>query len=142
MKEIFERNRLFWAIVIGAVIIGGAVYLKGSKEKPVIEPSLSSTPASGTCAAVPDLSDQSLKLATKVIDGDTFLIEGGYSVRVLGIDADERGYPCYDVAKTSLEELILNKEVRLERGPEDKDQWCRYLRYIFLFQVDFLTSVL
>jgi len=53
-------------------------------------------------------------------------------VRILGIDADERGHPCYREAKERLEELILNKEVKLERGKEDKDQWCRYLRYIFL----------
>jgi len=28
--------------------------------------------------------------------------------------------------------LILNKEVKLEKGKEDLDQYCRYLRYILL----------
>ena len=60
------------------------------------------------------------------------MIEGGYSVRILGIDADEKGYPCYEIAKNRLEELILNKEVRLEKGEEEFDQYCRYLRYVFL----------
>lgn len=94
-----------------------------------------STPAkeSGTaCQNIPDLPDNSARLVTKVIDGDTFLIEGGYSVRVLGFDADERGYPCYNIAAKRMEELVLNREVRLEKGPADKDQWCRYLRYAFI----------
>jgi micrococcal nuclease len=71
-----------------------------------------------------------------VIDGDTVLIEGGYSVRLLGIDADERGYPCYSAAKERLGEMVLGKEVRLEKAKEDKDQWCRYLRYIFVGDVN------
>jgi len=84
------------------------------------------------CSLIPELADNSLKLVTKVIDGDTFIIEGGYSVRILDIDADERGYSCYEEAKNKLEELILNKTVRLEKENEDRDQYCRYLRHIFL----------
>ncbi len=132
MKEFFEKNRIFLAIVVGALVIGGAIYFSGKKESPsksageeVI------TGNSQNCGNIPELPDNSLKLATKIIDGDTFLIEGGYSIRILGIDADERGYPCYDTAKNRLEELILNQEVKLEKGTEDKDQWCRYLRYMF-----------
>jgi len=84
------------------------------------------------CENIPELFDGAKKFVTKVIDGDTFLIEGGYSVRILGIDADERGYPCYDEAKKGLEDLVLGKEVRLEMGKEDLDQYCRYLRYVFV----------
>jgi micrococcal nuclease len=40
--------------------------------------------------------------------------------------------PCYEAAKNRLEELILNKEVKLEKGKEDFDQYCRYLRYVFV----------
>ena len=129
MKEFFERNKIFIAIIIGALIIGGAIYFSGNKTNNEKE-SFSFSPTD--CSHIPELPDGSLKLVTKIIDGDTFLIEGGYSVRILGIDADERGHPCYEEAKTRLEELILNKEVKLEKGTEDKDQWCRYLRYVFL----------
>jgi len=130
MKGFFKENKLFLAIVVGALIVGGAIYFSSKR----IGNSEINTGQTGvkTCENVPELPDGSLKLATKIIDGDTFLIEGGYSVRILGIDADERGYPCYEAAKTGLEGLILNKEIRLERGKEDKDQWCRYLRYVFL----------
>jgi micrococcal nuclease len=127
MKEFFEKNKIFVAIIIGALIVGGAIYFSRQEKE-----TGSGGQTSANCQNVPDLPDNSLKLATKIIDGDTFLIEGGYSVRILGIDADERGYPCYDAAKNRLEELILNKEVKLEKGSEDLDQYCRYLRYVFL----------
>ena len=55
-----------------------------------------------------------VRVVTKVIDGDTIVINGGKSVRLLDIDTDESGEDCYDQAKTRLEELVLNKEVYLE----------------------------
>lgn len=131
MKNFLKENKIFLAIVIGALVIGGAIYFsvgKTLKESSKIQeeaPTLK-------CENIPELPDGIIKLATKIIDGDTFLIEDGYSVRILGIDADERGYSCYESAKNELEELILNKEVKLEKGEEDLDQYCRYLRYIFL----------
>ena len=71
------------------------------------------------------------KFVSKIIDGDTVIIEGE-SVRLLGVDTDERGYPCYSAAKNRIEELVLDKEVELVADNEDKDMYERYLRYIFL----------
>ena len=130
MKNFWEKNKIFGSIIIGALIVGAVIYFSANKiyrgQTPV------KTSSEKNCENIPELQDGALKLATKIIDGDTFLIEGGYSVRILGIDADERGYPCYEAAKNKLEELILNQEVKLEKGIEDKDQWCRYLRYVIL----------
>jgi micrococcal nuclease len=53
-------------------------------------------------------------------------------VRLLGIDTDEKGSPCWSSAKNRISELLLNKEVNLEQGPEDRDLYDRKLRYIFL----------
>lgn len=134
MKEFLGKNRIVLGIAVGGLAIGTLAWFGRFSPTPELGLRLSSTPtplASGACANIPDLADSSLKLVTKVIDGDTFLIEGGYSLRVLGLDADERGYPCYEAAKNKLEELVLNKEVKLEKSLEDKDQWCRYLRYVF-----------
>ena len=131
MNGFFEKNKVFLAIIVGTLIVGAAIYFSENGIKEKGEQGISS-PAATTCENVPELSDGTVKLATKIVDGDTFLIEGGYSVRILGIDADERDHSCYEAAKNRLEELILNKEVRLEKGTEDKDQWCRYLRYAFL----------
>lgn len=124
------KNKIFIAIIIAGLIIGGAIYLGLNKTDKGNEIDKEETPAK-QCLNLPDLPDGTFKIATKVIDGDTFLIEGGYSVRILGIDADERGYPCYQVAKEGLEKLILKKNLKLEKGVEDYDQYCRYLRYPF-----------
>jgi len=116
--EIFWRENKIIFGVLGAILIFSGIYFSQTKFS--------------RCKGIPPLGNNAEKLVTKVIDGDTFLIEGGRSVRILGIDTDERGYPCYFSAKERLEELILNKKVRLEKGSEDLDKYCRYLRYVFL----------
>lgn len=68
---------------------------------------------------------------SRVIDGDTVIINSE-NVRLLGIDTDEKGEKCYQEAKNRLEELVLGKEVRMERDIEDKDQYNRKLRYLFV----------
>jgi micrococcal nuclease len=124
MGSLFERNKIFIAIIIGAFIIGGVIYV-------VFKPSLPSTPPTPPTSPTECLAP-SEAIVTKIIDGDTVIVEGGYSVRVLGIDADESGYPCYEAAKTRLEELVLNKEVKLEKDKTEIDQYKRCLRYLFL----------
>jgi len=133
MTKFLEKNKIFIGIILVALIVWGTIYFSKVKVNKNLIGSLVSKEefSSKPCANLPLLEDGTKKLVTKVIDGDTFLIEGGYSVRILGIDADERGYPCYQAAKEKLEELILNKEVRLEKEKEDFDQYCRYLRYVF-----------
>lgn len=80
------------------------------------------------------ISDTSVekKIVTKIIDGDTIIVEGGETIRLLGMDCDERGRECYTDAKKRIDELLLNKEVTLESDSEDKDIYGRSLRYIFL----------
>lgn len=72
---------------------------------------------------------------TKIIDGDTVVINGE-NVRLLGIDADEKGYECYKEARDRLAELISDKHVKLERDGENKDHYGRYLRYIFVDDIN------
>lgn len=130
MKDFFGRNRIILGIIAGTTIAGTVIYFSVKNFKK----SANSTAQIEVknCENIPHLPDGARKFVTKVIDGDTFLIEGGYSVRILGIDADEEGYDCYQEAKKELEEMILNKEVRLEMGAENLDRYCRYLRYVFL----------
>ncbi|MDP4012708.1 MAG: thermonuclease family protein [Candidatus Nanoarchaeia archaeon] len=78
------------------------------------------------------VNDSKMAFVTKIVDGDTLVIEGGDHVRLLGIDTDERGHTCYDVAKERLSELVLGKEVNVEFGPERTDQYGRLLAYILL----------
>lgn len=116
MKTFLKRNKTIIAVIIGALIVATSIYIVSvDKEEP-----------SSKCLA------PSEAMVTKVLDGDTVIVEGGSHVRLLGIDADEKGYPCYKQAKSYLEDLVLNKEVRLEKDQTDVDQYDRCLRYLFL----------
>lgn len=108
--------------------------------------------------------DSTLKTRTfvkDVIDGDTFIIEDGSRVRMLGIDAPEMrgsGKMDNDSKRTGqdqktisilgrrsyeyLKELIENKNVYLirEQNYEDKDRYGRLLRYIYLEDGTFING--
>ena len=152
MNNFWEGSKFFWGIIIGAVIIGGCVYfvLKSEKVEPQTPQLLVKT--GGTSDVPPTLNSRNFvksditptascgaagnTIVTKVIDGDTVVAEGGWHVRLLGMDADEKGYPCYESAKIRLEELVLGKQVVLEKDKTDLDQYGRCLRYIFVNNIN------
>jgi len=68
----------------------------------------------------------------RVIDGDTFELENGKRVRLLGINAPERGQKCFEESANKLKELIEGKIVKLEKDVNDEDQYGRLLRYVFV----------
>src|SRR4030042_4044160 len=68
----------------------------------------------------------------QVIDGDTIIIEGGYHVRYIGIDAPEKNQPYFLEATRINKELVEGKKVRLEKDTSEKDRYGRLLRYIFV----------
>ena len=139
----WERNKIFFGIIVGAVIIGGFVCFAQKNQvvapkpepvkispKIVLQSAVQSQAQIKTNSVVCGAGENTI--VTKVIDGDTVVVEGGWHVRLLGMDADEKGYPCYDAAKTRLEDLVLAKQVILEKDKTDVDQYGRCLRYIFL----------
>lgn len=90
------------------------------------------------------LSDQQVESATedvvrvqRVVDGDTFVLDTGESVRLIGIDAPEKrsdaGKECFaDAATTALSQKIAGKTVRLETDKTNTDRYGRLLRYVYL----------
>ena len=152
MNNFRAINKNFLTIIIGAIIIGGFVYFAIKNAEVVVSPKKESIAVSDTAIVSKVVANAGLSqdnsaengsplnlcgaddntIVTKVIDGDTVVVEGGYHVRLLGMDADEKGYPCYDAAKTRLENLVLSKQVILEKDVSDVDQYGRCLRYIFL----------
>jgi len=70
-------------------------------------------------------------IVTRVTDGDTITIEGGERVRLLGINCPEKGEQFYSDGKKFVEQLLLYKEVELERDVINKDQYGRILRYVW-----------
>ena len=129
--------------IVGACMFAGIYYKPSSRQAVVAS---NSAVAGGESALIAN-SDGAQKISpsteaascgadnttivTKVIDGDTVIVEGGFHVRLLGIDADEKNYRCYGPAKTRLETLVLGKKVKLEKDITDVDQYGRCLRTIF-----------
>jgi len=72
---------------------------------------------------------------TQVIDGDTIVVEGGYRVRYIGIDAPEI-YPKLEAfgmeAWQANRRLVEGKEVRLEQDISETDKYGRLLRYVWV----------
>jgi endonuclease YncB( thermonuclease family) len=69
---------------------------------------------------------------TKVIDGDSFVVNGGREIRLIGVDAPEFSQPYSLDSKNYLENLILNREVLLEKDKTNEDRYGRLLRYVYL----------
>src|SRR5512133_2107372 len=96
---------------------------------------------------------QDTRTVTRVVDGDTFVLDNGDKVRLLGIDTPEKwesakldrdaertrhdkkliqalGQRASEFAK----KLVEGKKVRLESDPanSDRDKYGRLLRYVYL----------
>ncbi|MDA2921994.1 thermonuclease family protein [Patescibacteria group bacterium AH-259-L07] len=69
------------------------------------------------------------------IDGDTIKVEVNDDtrrVRLIGIDAPEKGECYYEEARTALASLVEGERVRLETGSSDVDVYGRWLRYVYV----------
>ena len=67
--------------------------------------------------------------ARYVIDGDTFVTNNGDTIRLLGIDAPEKGDKYYDKAAYELQRRLVGRELTFEGETDDK--YGRKLREVF-----------
>jgi len=80
----------------------------------------------------------SLRTVVRVIDGDTIALDGGETVRLIGVDAPEmtdlrpafRGYARAGMAY--LDGILHKRKVRLEYDRNTKDDYGRTLAYLYL----------
>ena len=77
-------------------------------------------------------SSSPVHTVTRVIDGDTVVLENGEHVRLLGIDTPEKGQKYYREARDYLKQRVLGKNVKLTYTNEEKDKYGRLLRYVFV----------
>lgn len=84
------------------------------------------------------LTDETAVAVTRVIDGDTIQLEGGWKVRYIGIDTPESVDPRKPVecfAKEAAGEnrrLVEGKIIRLEKDVSEIDKYGRLLRYVYV----------
>lgn len=104
---------------------------------PLIDLSVAPVDSAGV-SALQDKSNPQIFLVTRVVDGDTIVIEGGKKVRYIGIDTPETVDPrkpvqCFGKeASARNKELVLGKRVRLEKDITDADKYGRLLRYVYV----------
>lgn len=90
------------------------------------------TVAPVACLDAPTATD-TISVKT-VIDGDTVVISTGEKVRYIGIDTPELSpeEPFAREATQANRELVLGKEVRLEKDVSETDRYGRLLRYVWV----------
>jgi len=79
-----------------------------------------------------DIFEHSVHQVTRVIDGDTLVIENGVTVRLLGIDAPEPGTCFAEEATQYLRALVGKETIRLRKDISGADQFDRLLRYVLV----------
>lgn len=67
-----------------------------------------------------------------VTDGDTFELNTGETVRLIGIDAPELFDPGGDISKMYLSHLISGKEILCNPGDEERDNYGRLLMIVYV----------
>ena len=77
-------------------------------------------------------------VVSRVIDGDTFEIESGEKIRLIGINAPEISDFYGKESKSFLEDVLLSKQVELIDDPISAkyDRYQRRLCYVFIDGVD------
>lgn len=87
---------------------------------------------------IPPARGPLLTRCTRVVDGDTIVIEGGDRVRYIGIDTPETKHPDKPVEHLGREaaevnrELAQGKRIRVEFDVAERDRYGRLLGYVYV----------
>ena len=91
------------------------------------------TPISPTSLITPKTSVVFAKV-TRVIDGDTIVIDTGEHIRYIGINTPEvETNECFATEASEINKnLVLGKTVKLEKDISETDKYGRLLRYVYV----------
>ena len=143
MRNFIQQFKIPFAVIVGFVILGVIITLK---EKPSSQPiltlqqpaavslpeTLQKKESTQQSRETPGQRKMQLATVTFVVDGDTVEIQTGERVRLVGIDAPERDRLYYIESKNKLSEMLLNKEVSMEKDISNQDRYGRLLRYLWV----------
>ena len=135
--------KFFWLLLAILLTACGPSTPKPASPIPVASPTAIATPTTrssqpagqGIAPAPP--AKPTFKV-TRVIDGDTIELEGGQTVRYIGIDTPETVAPnrpvdCFGPeASAKNKELVQGKSVELEKDVSETDRFGRLLRYVYI----------
>ena len=133
------KNKRVWPHVVFVLLVGVFILLNNSDFK--------QNKITQSTKNQPSVSRESAKVS-KVIDGDTIEVSlSGKTerVRLIGIDSPEvlderKPVQCFGKeASDKAKEILTGKTIVLESDPtqEDKDEYGRLLRYVFLDDLNF-----
>lgn len=83
---------------------------------------------------------------TRVIDGDTVVLDNGEHVRLIGVDTTEKSHPLKPLqffseeASKFTKNLVEGKQVRLEYDKERRGKYGRLLAYVYLMDGTFVNA--
>jgi micrococcal nuclease len=89
---------------------------------------------------------QDTRTVTRVVDGDTIILNGNERVRLIGVDTPETVHPQKPVeyygkeASAFTKRLCEGKSVRLEYDWQKQDKYGRTLAYVYLEDGTFLNA--
>ena len=144
----FLRDRfLILVVVIAATIVLGMFILHGRIERK-IQPDIASKSAltrpvqpevKSSSSVVQSLPSRGPFRVTRVLDGDTLVLDNGETVRLIGVDAPETHHPEIPVQRFGeestefLRRFAEGLECNLEYEPDNlRDQYGRLLAYVFV----------
>lgn len=119
----------FLGLTIGSFLVGSQTQTLSNAS-----PAPSTYTQSATVSGV--LAEKAI--VKRVIDGDTIELSDGRNLRYIGIDTPETVDPnrpvgCFGKeASGKNKELVLGKEVELEKDVSDTDRFGRLLRYVYI----------
>lgn len=129
-NENLGKNKLYIFLTLILLAIGILIYVsfKNKSSQIITIPTPTQTPVSTSTPFTVTVK------VTKVIDGDTIVIDTGQKIRYIGMDTPEtETNECYATEASEINKsLVLGKEVRLEKDVSETDKYGRLLRYVYV----------
>lgn len=81
-------------------------------------------------------------VVTRVVDGDTFDLSDGRTIRLINLDTPElKTSDCYATQAAQIAaDILLNQRVRIETDKNEMDRFGRTLAYVFLSNNTFINA--
>ncbi len=84
------------------------------------------------CLGFESTPERTVANVTRIVDGDTVVIDSGEKVRLVGVDTPEVDEAYYEEAKQYMVDNVLGEQVELEADVSNRDDFGRLLRYVWL----------